>query len=79
MCVRQKNPLLRVGLPINSVMAPVDDMDPLAASNTCSGMPLASSAISNTLSLCMPAMASGVSGLDVRAVMKHSASDFRVM
>src|SRR5215469_8738715 len=63
---------------MSSVVLPALDIEPAAASYTGSGIPDASSHTSSTLALCMPCIASGVSGRDVRAVMKLSASDFSV-
>ena len=58
--------MLRVGLPVKTVVALCPDILPLAASKTLAGIPLASSANNNTLSECTPASASGCSCLDVR-------------
>ena len=68
----KKKPLLRTGLPKSSVTALWPDILPAAASNTCSGIPLASSATSITLSEWTPCSASGCSARDVLALMNAS-------
>jgi hypothetical protein len=72
LCVSKNVPLVRVGFPAKIVTALWPDIEPEAASKTCSGTPLASSTTSMTLSLWTPASASGCSALDVRAEMKAS-------
>ena len=61
-----------MGLPRRIVVAFSPDIEPAAASNTASGIPLASSQMSITLSACTPCRASGVSALEVRQLMNAS-------
>jgi len=60
-------------LPSSRVTAAWPDIEPLAASNTASGTPDASSATSITWSEWMPCRASGCSALDVRAEINISS------
>ena len=72
-------PLDRVGFPAKIVVALWPDMEPEAASKTCSGTPLASSTTSITLSLWTPAKASGCSARLVLAEIKASVRKPSVM
>ena len=72
LCVSKKKPLDRTGLPSNKVTALCPDMEPAAASNTCSGIPDASSATSMTCSEWTPCKASGCSALLVLAEINAS-------